>query len=205
MDWDHDHDRVANSLRHLIASSYKVVVAKEIYFLIFLCTKKWIKYGTQTRKISGPIAHWQHAKRWIWHVQKVEILDTKKCSFWTPKSRDFGHVQMCWKVRKSAEITKSAKISKNRENLEKSQKSRKSRKIAKISLSGRSEGSCTGSCLRPDSGRFWQVWDQILAPVRTPKKCEKFRLSGHQKSAKIWAVDRGDRRAQQAVESHFRT
>ena len=40
--------RVANSLRHVLASSYKVVVAKEIYFSNFFAHKKLRKIASKS-------------------------------------------------------------------------------------------------------------------------------------------------------------
>ena len=122
--------RVANSLRTILASSYMVVVAKEIYFFNFFAHKK-------LKKIAHITHTWVPCRHMLRHSKRL----SKKYSrlrFWTPqmcrselseivlfvrfpdmsrKSRNLKNLQ---KLSDLAKIVRSAKICKNRKISKKS-------------------------------------------------------------------------------------
>ena len=116
----HDSCRDANSLRTLIASSYKVVASDLIYFFNFFASKKLKKIAHVVRT-SGLIDTKIHARNVCPESPKIlEILAPHMSSFWLPEIATFGTF---WHF---------CRFCRNPEILQKSQKSQKIRKIAKI-------------------------------------------------------------------------
>ena len=134
---------VANSLRHLLASSYKVVEAKEIYFSNFFAHKKLRKIAS-IDPTCHPLTHLETSRFLDPHMSRnMSILDTRMCTFWCPEPQLSGHVP-------------------EHENLKKLQNFAKSRKIAKMSKIAKKYD------FRLSKGYpTWRPWNAILRPLRT--------------------------------------
>ena len=178
-----DMSRVANSLRHILASSYKGGCGQNDIFFQFFCTQKTQKNSTYIQPTQVVFKSLPHVET---SVQKVAKVGTSNVRFWGVQNRTFW--QVSGKVRKVAEIRKSWQISKNQRNPEKSQKSAKSWKIA-IFPKNRDFSDfwqvwlgpyVSGSDL-PES-RFWQVW-QVWQVC--PESCPEPKKSTFFRSGKI--------------------
>ena len=140
----------------------------------------------------------------IWGVQNLNFLDMSGSVRNRQKSQKSRKSRKSWKIAKITKIVKNRENPENRENLGFWQ-------IWQV-LTGGQSWQVSGQILaglRPGSGRsetwFWQDSGHFLAGARNRKNRKKIDISDPSKKPKIWAVDRGDRRSQQAVESPWRT
>ena len=181
-----DMCRVANSLRHILASSYKVVEAKEIYFSNFFAHKKLRK-----------IAHIANPHKWSVDRTHIETNVRKVAKFWDLKLEIFEvskivlfdrFAEKSAKVRKSANPDKSWKICeilKNRKNQQNRQKSDFWPKVEILAIFG-SLATTLRLRLRPAKPGKIAILAGFGRSVRTAVGSQKNRLfSGPEKSQKF--------------------
>ena len=214
-----DACRVASSLRHLLASSYKVVEAKMIYFSNFFAHKKLRKIAhisnphirlmtpVRTRnlcpKMSGKVRFWTPQTAQLWGLRNRYFRTFLDMSGKSPKLRkswDF------WK------IVRNRQISENRHFCGNPGKVRFLALWVLPYVSGQKPAN-------PAKSRFWQVLAGLARTPEIVRKCKKSTFLRSQKKSKFsenfrkfWppkkskksAVCRGDRRSQMAAQSENR-